>query len=466
MFNQRRKKYLNISKTLILNGKHHPFFFNFYILCFSLGIAFDPMDTKPIPDVYFSACLLFHGGILTTSGPTINGRIMKASGPSLNTLTTVISGLPVSDLDHALNAMVFGDNGELYFNSGSHTNGGIKGKSSKSQLLKENFLSAAVNVAYLSHPDFNGNIKWSALDDGDLIATGIDNYAVGLRNPYGLLMHSNLNLYATDNGPNYGYGKMMTGCGPNDFIEDQKRNDELNLLKKGSYHGHPNPKRATYLKDKRQCEWHGPEDISTAEYTAPIATATSSRDGIVEFHSNHFGGQMRGNIIAAWHSKVPSLSRIILNADGSGVVPESKIFLPLNIGDAALDVTQAPNGNLIEMRFERSQLAAQIPVEAATTVMSIKTVFPYRGPDGGGNTLSIYGINFGTNPIITVGNGICRFLSASSTSKRIDCVLPGGTGTVDVTVTFGTNVSTFAKGYRYIPGVTPRDFILPVYPRK
>lgn len=36
--------------------------------------------------------------------------------------------MPVSDHDHGLNNIVFGNNGELYFAIGSNTNGGVPGK--------------------------------------------------------------------------------------------------------------------------------------------------------------------------------------------------------------------------------------------------------------------------------------------------------------------------------------------------
>jgi hypothetical protein len=69
------------------------------------------------------------------------------------------------------------------------SSGGLAGKLSSTGKLKENFLSAGVHVAYLSHPNFNGAIKWSANDEGDMIAQGIDVFAVGLRNSFGLLLH-------------------------------------------------------------------------------------------------------------------------------------------------------------------------------------------------------------------------------------------------------------------------------------
>ena len=162
------------------------------------------MDTKDNPDVYFTASGFFHKGTLSSSLPAVNGRIRRASGPNLENVVDIITGLPVSDLDHGVNAVEFGDNGEIYFNVGSNTNGGVPGPLSNSRLLKESFLSGASIVAYISHPDFNGNIKYTADDDGNMIAAGIDIFASGLRNAYGILRHTNGKMYATDNGPNRG----------------------------------------------------------------------------------------------------------------------------------------------------------------------------------------------------------------------------------------------------------------------
>jgi glucose/arabinose dehydrogenase len=434
-----------------------------------MGLAFDPMDTKRDPDVYFTAQKIFHKGKFSTSGMGINGRIMKASGPSLETLETVISGLPVSDYDHGLNAIEFGDMGELYFTSGSNTNGGIPGQLSSSQLLKENFLSGGVNVAYLSHPDFNGNIQWSAPDDGNMIAQGIDVFGMGLRNSYGIVLHSNGQLYATDNGPNTGYGKMSTGCGPNDFMADQERPDKILRVQKGSYYGHPNRKRASYFNQPHQCVWRSPEALSniTTKHTVPLLIVSSSRNGLMEFHGNHFGGQLRGNLIMTQYRATPSLTRVILHADGDRLVVNRS--LPLNIGSSGLDITQAPNGNLIEMQYSVDSLAVIRPVLADIGVMVVTTVFPRRGPNAGGYPVSIFGMNFGstmdaTSLIVTIGKVRCMDVILVS-SIRIDCLrIPGGFGTVDITITNSTGASsTFEQGYRYISGLLPNDFILPVY---
>ena len=95
----------------------------------------------------------------------------------------------------------------MYINIGSNTNGGEPGKLSGSGKQKENFFSASTIVARLSQPNFNGAIQYDALDDGNPTnSVGIEMFAPGLRNPFGITLHSNGNLYATDNGPNGGYG--------------------------------------------------------------------------------------------------------------------------------------------------------------------------------------------------------------------------------------------------------------------
>jgi len=79
-----------------------------------------------------------------------------------------------------------------------------------SQLQKENYFSAATVVAYLSDPNFNGNIQYDQDDDGIPTTQGVEVFASGLRNPFGICLHSNGNLYGTDNGPNLGYVSFFT----------------------------------------------------------------------------------------------------------------------------------------------------------------------------------------------------------------------------------------------------------------
>jgi IPT/TIG domain len=198
-----------------------------------LGITFDPIDAGSLnPPVYISSSLLFHGGKLSSSGSTINGKISQISGANLDIVTDIVTGLPVCDNDHgtlipsdslrrncypfqltcclstAVNQIEFGNNGKIYINIGSNTNGGVPGKLSGSGQLKENYFSAATIEADVKNPLFDGFIEYSAPDDGSPINyVGVSVFAPGQRNPFGLVLHSNGYLYATDNGPNTGYGK-------------------------------------------------------------------------------------------------------------------------------------------------------------------------------------------------------------------------------------------------------------------
>jgi glucose/arabinose dehydrogenase len=429
-----------------------------------LGIALDPMDIKADPDVYFNSNDFFAKGKFSTSGAGISGKIKMASGPILEQVTTIVSGLPVSDHDHGLNAMVFGNNGELYFTLGSNTNAGVPGPLSSTSELKENFLSAAINVAYLSHPNFDGAITWTAPDDGNMIARGVDIFAPGLRNPFGLEFHSNGKLYCTDNGPNVNYGPFSTGCGDNEFIPEFNDIDEFNWIQKGKYYGSPNKKRADFFNDPRQCKWWSGKASSNADLEGALVTSYASRVGLMEYRSDHFAGQLRGNMISVQFNVDNGFSRLILNEDGTDVVPQSYKFIPLDIGTGALDVTQAPNGNLIDFRYESNFVTYYAPVDAPKTIPVVNTVWPYRGPASGGNMLSIYGQNFGSviaDAAANVGGVACPIVSV--TPVLIECLLPGGMGTVDVKVTIVNTVATYEKGYQYITGLPPPGFVLPIY---
>jgi len=81
-------------------------------------------------------------------------------------------------------------------------------------------------VAYLSDPDFNGFIEYDAPEDGVPLTTGVEVFASGQRNPFGICLHSNGYLYGTDNGPNFGYGRMKQECADDVGINDVETEDK------------------------------------------------------------------------------------------------------------------------------------------------------------------------------------------------------------------------------------------------
>jgi IPT/TIG domain/Glucose / Sorbosone dehydrogenase len=350
-----------------------------------------------------------------------------------------------------LTGLEFGDNGEIYIQCASNTNGGVPGRLTGKQVQKDNYYSSATVVASLADPLFNGAITYTAADDGiPNGGYGIDIFAAGTRNPFGICLHSNGNIYASDNGPNFSYGDMMTGCGVGESKPDVTEGDKINLLVKGGYYGQPNRIRALTKNDPRQCVWRSQYEPSGGGYTAPILKTQSSTDGLIEFNGDHFEKQLRGNLIAAKYQG--SLYRIILTPDGKGVIPQSDPAIQLTPDVDALDVTQAPDGTLISTSLERNALHFHKPIEQPTTNLKVNSVFPGRGSQVGGNTLKIFGVNFNNPTTVVVGGRTCTV--TLDTSTKLECTMPGGSGTVDIVVSSGNGLRyTFARGYRYITGL-------------
>jgi IPT/TIG domain len=242
---------------------------------------------------------------------------------------------------------------------------------------------------------------------------------------------------------------MSTGCGPTDKLVDQSDVDKLNLLEKSNYYGHPNLKRAE--KDPRQCIWHRTSDPSGGGYTAPILKLLSSTNGIVEFESDAFDGQMRGNLILSKYQG--GLYRVILSPDGRSVVPSSNPAISL-AGGIGFALTQAPNGNLIDARYVKSEVYCYKPKESVTNNLVVKSVFPRRGGLPGGSKLMVFGENFSAGATVTVGGKACTGVNVVS-SQKLECTIPMAptVGAVDIVVTVGGSSDGFLKGYRYITGM-------------
>jgi IPT/TIG domain len=241
---------------------------------------------------------------------------------------------------------------------------------------------------------------------------------------------------------------MKVGCGASDLLDDQQREDKLNRLISGKYYGHPNMKRAVRDSDPRQCVWRNPTEPTSANFEAPLSVELSSATGIFEYKADHFNRQLRGNLLHVKYKS--SVLRTVLSPDGLTVNTLSIPGIPL-VGRNGLDMTQAPNGNLIEVRYLNSSLWVDVPIEEPTTSLIVNSVFPSRGSQAGGTRLRIYGKNFGISPTVTIGTTNCPIVGATS-ATYIECTLPGGTGLQNIKVTSGAASYTFQKGYRYITG--------------
>jgi len=430
-----------------------------------LGITFDPMDTSANPAAFVSHSTLFHGQL-----ESYNGKVSRISGPKLDVVEHIIQGLPVSDLDHGkigksifrihysnrnlpqylycalfvgVNGLEFGDNGELYIQVGANTNAGVPGNLSSSGLQEDGLFSGSTLMAHLSRPGYDGNVTYDG-NGNQISGVDVELFAVGERNPFDITLHSNGHLYGTDNGPNTGFGKTSIDCSTE--APDPAESDELNLLEKGGYYGSANRKRGQ--TDPRQCKWRSNASPSDDEYTAPIALLQSSTNGIIEFQSDHFYGQLRGDLILGRYKG--GLYNVELSSDGRSVL-RKPTMLDRNGG---LTLTQGPDGTLFVVRNDAGQILYVSPDEIVPSLgLDVKSVFPRRGPKSGGSLLTLFGDNLNQSgrPTVIVGGKPCPLTGPVSDSK-ISCRLPSGAGTVDIIVSSGEQSDTFSRGYRYISG--------------
>jgi N-acetylneuraminic acid mutarotase/regulation of enolase protein 1 (concanavalin A-like superfamily) len=277
----------------------------------------------------------------------------------------LIVGLPRSREVHAVNGMDVGPDAWLYLTVGGNTNAGRP--STFFAGLPESFLSAAVvrlNLANLLGTPLPLNVT-DVTSTADLqpLAGKFELYSTGYRNTYDLVWHSNGRLYLNDNAPNLNQGLTpgsAEGCATPSIDVDTKP-DLLHLVTKGSYAGHPNPARG-------ECVWgngtpYSPDLQPQAGYVPPIASYTSpSANGLTEYRSDAFGGAMKGNLVSALYAGEQPVQRVVLTADGSGVV------LKQNLANFTqpLDVIADQNGVIYVAEFGSSALTLLVPTVMGT----------------------------------------------------------------------------------------------------
>lgn len=278
----------------------------------------------------------------------------------------VITGLPTSRpfLNHLTNGLAFDSRGRLLIAQGSSTDAGITDPPGPEDYWPETPLSAAILVADIHAPGFDGEITYDpagppADDNVDQVSGDVTVYASGLRNPYDLVVHSNGYIYATDNGamgPAYSASCTETGTGVS-FA------DELNLIEEGSYYGQPNRNRGR--SDERQCSYRAPEEGSGEGFTGPIAVLPRhcSCDGIVEYTGTAFSGAMQGDLLyVGW--TVGDLWRAVLSQDGRTVLSTSVLASDF---DQPLDVTVGPDGTIYIAEYGGGSIAYLVPQEITTS---------------------------------------------------------------------------------------------------
>ena len=418
-----------------------------------LGIAFHPHEWST-PRAYVSTSALYwkkqpgvawHNGDVEVWGSVPSAECMEFSH-------RVVTGLPVSNHDHGVNALVFTNAGDLLIAVGGTTNAGVHTGGDGVGGLPESALSGTVLIAKLSKgPAFDGAVRYSQTHSpgtARVVGGDVAVYAHGMRNVFGMTRHSNGIVYALDNGPNAGYGKMAVACGKAGAHHGQK--DKLLALRRGAYYGHPNWSRARF--DKRQCKFvkTGTKGLSSYWYTKPLAELPSSTNGIVEYTANTFEGKMRGRLLMSkmsWGNQ-KGIFEVTPGKGGRTVLGEPRLFQKTS----GLAIEQGPFGELLLPNYVAKKLFAYVPVDDGHEALRVIAVSPRRGPASGVNPVLVTGNGFWEGVKIYFGGKECLTYKAR-THESVWCQVPPGNKGAKVAVVAKHNglvSKSYGNEYEYM----------------
>lgn len=212
---------------------------------------------------------------------------------------------------------------------------------------------------------FGGN---GGLNQARLVPDGpVQVFASGFRNPYDIEVTEAGEIYATDNGPNSGFGNNVEAVGglPTNGTggpAGATRPDQLHFVSEPGrgFFGHTNPTRAnpqnTFggqspvtgtlngvpfdLSNPAGAEFPFVEPGTSAD--GAIATFNSSTNGIVEYTTNNFGGQLAGDLLTV------SLNGTVTRVSHDPQTGTSDVSVLANIqtGGRELDITVSDTGPL------------------------------------------------------------------------------------------------------------------------
>ena len=391
-----------------------------------LGIAVNPYDPPSPVKLYVAHGEHFLNGGGSFSGPSpFTGQISVLTGPNFDNPVPLVTSLPTSNHDHGVNGIEFDNNGDLLISAGGNTNAGVPWPLMGD--VPASPFSGAILKALTSKPGFNGAIQYISRIDGtpiddqvlgeDAISDGsadIEVFASGQRNAYDLVLTTAGRIYATDNGPNVGYGPASTGADTDSGIHPQ-HDDELNLIREGNYYGWANRNRG--FDDPREYIWRDVTEPADADYTPPLHLIPSSADGIAEYRAQTFNSQLRGRLVVQkWNS---NQYMIELTPDGSAFQSEL-LITPLAQG---LDVITGPGGALLAMDYTANRVRILEPDDASAVGTTVHDILPWRTPSPGGTPFVIGGEGFvDGQTTVQVGGVACTLTSV--TPRRIHGIFP------------------------------------------
>jgi glucose/arabinose dehydrogenase/N-acetylneuraminic acid mutarotase len=352
----------------------------------TLGIAVDPLSTPSNVILWVS-----HSSPSLNDGAPNSSTVTRLSGAAFTTRQDVITGLPRAKANHAINSIHFGPDGRLYIAQGGNTGAGAPNSANTEfGTMEEQPLSAAILVADVRSATFDGSCH-NPTDIFGPPPCDVIPYATGLRNAYDFVFHSNGSMYAPDNGlgvtgtfppspapPCFGYGDPALWTQGGDNPGEQP--DTLLRVEQGKYYGHPNPYRNECVFGDGH--FQGVSALQT--YQAPIHTFGMNRstNGTIEYTSNAFCGDLKGNLLFANYSVGDDITSIKLSASGTSVVSATQLRGGF---DDPLPLTLGPDGTIYVGEYGGSRITALQPVDSGC--WSTKKPMPQSVLDAGGAAL-------------------------------------------------------------------------------
>lgn len=396
------------------------------------GIGFNPVEAEN--RLFVSTNTHFHrkAGVRWDNGKVEVVNVESDGCPSRG--ETIISGLPCSNHDHGVSQIAFHPDGKMLVTIGSFSNAGYSTAEDGVGGVPENPLSASVVEADYRRSGFNGKIEYDQYDDpgsANVVSGDVELFCTGLRNSFGMIVHSNGQIYATDNGPNTNFGPSSTSCttdGP-----DPESEDKLVRLLRGQYYGHPNRNRGR--SDSRQCKYIPPWESSADGYVQPIGMMESSTNGIIEFRANVFQGALKGNLFMSKVSfgEQGKVWRAELSDNGEWLSAGPYQFQERS----GVSLVQGLYGELVMPQLKKYYVLVYQPQEIAPRSVQLINVYPTRGPKRGGNILMLTGHHLNKPEIVVmVGDNPCiNYFYVDY--QHLKCTAPPGFGKVKVVVKSG-----------------------------
>lgn len=338
------------------------------------GIFVDPASPPSAPVLYAAHAdprIGINNNEAAQQIDTDGGVLTRLTGPDFDNPANrfdLVVGLPRSRENHATNGIQMGTDGWLYLSQGGNTNYGAP--SAQFGNLPEVPLSASilrVNPSAITETiDVSAGSQAGATAGAGETPGVFEVFATGYRNGYDLLWHSNGRLYLNVNAGNNGFGNTpgpAEGCADGASLNPGTLPDTLHIVSAGAYGGHPNPARGFCIFGDGAA--YEPDKTPHDEYTPPIHLYqnSASTNGLAEYTSLAFGGQMLGDLVTVSTFLGNNLRRVQLGADGTTV--QNVEILATGLG-GPIDVAVHPDGSLFVAQYAGDNVTVLEPFGGGT----------------------------------------------------------------------------------------------------